>query len=594
MRVGLTAAVVVVAAGSFLASPAAWAGTSSTTSPTSPPASGAARSGSSGGTSHVIVSGTPGNLNAVEDAVTVAGGTVRRSLPVIDGVAATVPDAALSGLAHAPGVRSVTPDAAGRLMSVDPVLGYDVTKDEGSLYYAAQVVHATQAWGKGVTGKGVDVALIDSGVVPVQGLTSGNVIVGPDLSIESQNPSIANGMDTFGHGTHMASIIAGRDAVATGSTYADSTSHQFTGIAPDARIVSIKVANSDGGADVSQVIAAIDWVTQNAHRNGLNIKVLNLSYGTGSSQDYRLDPLDYAVENAWQAGITVIVSAGNDGTARQELADPANDPMVVAVGAEDPNNSLAAADDTIPAFSQRGTTARAVDVIAPGVHLLGLRDPNGFIDQNNPAARVGTRFFRGSGTSQAAAVVSGEAALYVSKFPGATPDQVKDALMHNATPPTSTKTIWTGLGIPYADKLIGYTPSTKNTAQATTSTGAGSLEAARGGSHLTDGLTVLTGEKDIFGQAWNAAAWGAASRAGTSWNGGSWNGTVWTGTGMANAISWQGVRWTGADWSSKSWLTANWDSKSWLGAGWDSKSWLGAGWASSNWQASTWSSATWS
>ena len=103
--------------------------------------------------------------------------------------------------------------------------------DDGSLYDVAQVTHAKDAWTKGWTGKGVDVALVDSGVAPVQGLTSGNVVQGPDLSFESQDPALVH-RDTFGHGTHMASIIAGRDAAGTGATYARTDTHQFTGRGP--------------------------------------------------------------------------------------------------------------------------------------------------------------------------------------------------------------------------------------------------------------------------------------------------------------------------------------------------------------------------
>jgi serine protease AprX len=322
----------------------------------------------------------------------------------------------------------------------------------------------------------------------------------------------------------------------------------------------------------------------------LNIRVLNLSYGTDSVQDYRRDPLDYAVENAWRAGITVVVSAGNDGTTRAELADPANDPLVVAVGAEDPNNTTGVQDDVIPAFSQRGTDARAVDVIAPGVHLLGLRDPGSFIDQHNPAARAGTRFFRGSGTSQAAAVVSGLAALYLSRFPVATPDQVKDALQHSARIPKLTRKVWTGLGVPDASKLIGYSPVARGIARPGRAAGTGTLDGARGTSRVTDGLSVLTGEQDLFGQPWTATA---ASGAGTSWTGGSWNGSVWTGSAMAGPVTWGSATWTGSDWNSRTWLDAGWDSRTWLATGWDSRTWLDAGWASTGLQAAAWSAAAW-
>src|SRR5438045_846718 len=174
----------------------------------------------------------------------------------------------------------------------------------GSMYNVDRITGATTYWSHGYTGQGVDVALIDSGVAPVNGLTApGKVVAGPDLSFESQASNLQY-LDTFGHGTHLAGIIAGRsDAAVPGSYLTDTT--DFLGIAPDARIVSIKVADSHGAADVSQVIAAIDWVVQHRTDNGMNIRVLNLSYGTRTSQGYTIDPLAFAAEQAWKAGVVV-------------------------------------------------------------------------------------------------------------------------------------------------------------------------------------------------------------------------------------------------------------------------------------------------
>src|SRR4051812_635033 len=511
------------------------------------PAHAAAGSGSAEPRMRVVVAGLAGDEAAVAAAVTAVGGHVEAPLRVIDGVAADVPAGAVDTLRSAPGVRSVTPDTSGRLQAVDPALGYDVGADEGSLYDVAQITRAKDAWTKGWTGKGVDVALVDSGVAAVQGLTSGNVVQGPDLSFESQDPALVH-KDTFGHGTHMGSIIAGRDVAAMGATYAKADSHQFTGIAPDARLVSLKVAAADGGSDVSQVIAAIDWVTQHAHDPGMNIRVLNLSYGTDSTQSPALDPLAYAVENAWRAGILVVVASGNDGTNRTQLADPAIDPLVVAVGASDPNRTDAVGDDTVPTFAQRGTDARHVDLIAPGVHVLGLRNPNSSADQANAGARVGSRFFRGSGTSQSAAVVSGLAALYLQKYPGASPDQVKAALMAAATAPTYVKKIFAGVGVPDVNKALGAPlPTGTGVAQpGTGATGSGSLEAARGSAHVSNGYDLLSGERDIFGRAWNPTAWATASAARTSWNGGTWRGVDWT-TASWSSGSWDAHSWTTND-----------------------------------------------
>src|SRR5690349_7048921 len=138
------------------------------------------------GTVRVLVVGAPGQEVAVAGAVRRQGGHVVRPLAVIDGVAADLPADRADALRREPGVRSVTVDRRGALQGLDPALGYDVAGDDGSVYNVAQVTHAKDAWTKGWTGKGVDVALVDSGVAPVQGLTSGNVVQGPDLSFESQ------------------------------------------------------------------------------------------------------------------------------------------------------------------------------------------------------------------------------------------------------------------------------------------------------------------------------------------------------------------------------------------------------------------------
>ena len=173
-------------------------------------------------------------------------------------------------------------------------------------------------------GTGVDVALIDTGVAPVTGLDGDKVLHGPDLSFEGSAADVAY-LDTHGHGTHMAGIIAG-----------DRAGHE--GIAPGARIVSVKVAGHDGLTTVPQVVAAIDWVVEHRTTDGLNIRVLNLSLGQQGVDSHIGDPLSAAVERAWDAGIFVVVAAGNDGETQAHLDSPAIDPYVMAVGAVDSDN----------------------------------------------------------------------------------------------------------------------------------------------------------------------------------------------------------------------------------------------------------------
>src|SRR5205823_3325885 len=185
--------------------------------------------------------------------------------------------------------------------------------------------------------------------------------------------------------------------------------------------------------DVSQVLAAIDWVVQHHADPGLNIRVLTLAYGTASTQSYRVDPIAFAVENAWRHGIVTVVAGGNDGTTQHALTDPAIDPYVLAVGAADVTGSDLLGCASVARFSSR-SSSRPVDVIAPGVSIESLRDPGSSIDDAHPGAVVDTRFFRGSGTSQASAVTAGAVALLLQAHPTLTPDQVKSLFRSTATP----------------------------------------------------------------------------------------------------------------------------------------------------------------
>ncbi|MGN6132283.1 MAG: S8 family serine peptidase, partial [Nocardioidaceae bacterium] len=363
------------------------------------------------------------------------------------------------------------------------------------------------------------------------------------------------------------------------------------GVAPGARILNMKVADSQGAVDITQIIAAVDWVVQHRKDAGMNVRVLNLAYGVRSLDQPDQNALSYALDQAWKAGITVVVSAGNDGTTRQSLADPANDPLVVAVGAEDPNNTAAAADDTVPAFAQRGTLLRHVDLIAPGVHVLGLRDPGGSIDMANPGARVGSRFMRGSGTSQAAAVVSGAVALLLQQRPGLTPDQVKGLLRATASPLPLADAAGQGAGeVDLAAASLAPAPAG---GQAwAPSRGTGSLEAARGSAHVADGDVELTGERDILGP-WNAAKWAAASSDQTSWDGGRWNNRSWTGDCWCGS-SWAGRTWSSVSWSGSSWAGRTWAGRTWAGRTWAGRTWAGDGWAGRTWAGRTWAGDNWS
>jgi len=551
----------------------------------------------------VIVRGSaPGCSSTVAADVTALGGVVTRTLGILDGVSALVPASATTRLSAAPCVATVSPDSK---LAPASIGSYDPTADVGSLYNTTQMIGAQKAWKNGVTGQGVGVALIDTGVAPVTGLnTPGKLVNGADLSFDSQAPQLIYN-DEYGHGTHLAGIIAGKDVGATnasvtssstGSTgsYAGDTRH-FLGVAPDSTLVNVKVGDENGVTDVSQVIAALDWVVQHRNDNGMNIKVINLSYGTQSQQSYGVDPLAFAAEVAWHKGLTVVTAAGNNGSSANGLNDPAYDPYVIAVGAEDTQNSTSTYNHTVAGFSSTGDGTRNPDLVAPGVHIASLRDPGSNLDvQFGSTATVGTRFFKGSGTSQATAVVSGAAALLYSAHPNATPNQVKYALSQTASSLASQPATAQGNGEINVAKAINYSIQAGAAAQSFThSTGTGSLDAARGGLDVVANGVALTGEQDIMGNAFNSSQMAQAEAAGAAWSGGSWNGAGWSGAGWSGA-GWSGAGWSGAGWSGAGWSGAGWSGSTWNGAGWSGAGWSGAGWSGAGWSGAGWSGAAWS
>jgi subtilisin family serine protease len=547
------------------------------------PAPVLAGSGTGSNLISVIVQEEPSAGDVPDQAVATLGGRITAALPIVNGFAALLPESAVDALRATAGVLEVTANATLHLSSATTDQNtQDAQKDKkdgpgwkadtafATMNAVTKLIGAQDLWASGVTGRGVGIALIDSGVVQVGGLQN-QVIIGPDLSFESQSPAFVD-LDTFGHGTHLAGIMAGSDGSASLKKKPDPSA--FTGVAPEAKIISVKVASYDGATDVSQVLAAIDWVVQHRNDPGLNIRVLNLSFGTDSTQDYRIDPLAYAVEVAWRHGIVVVVAAGNEGNSGR-LNDPAVDPYVIAVGAEDMNGTPGSGDDLVPDWSSRGNAQRSPDLVAPGKSILSLRNPGSWIDVNYPDARVNDRFFRGSGTSQATAVVAGAAALLIQQRPNLTPDQVKALLISTANrlPKADRQAQGAGL-IDLKSASKARVPSAVQSYPL--SGGTGSLEAARGTSHVADDGVEIYGEVDIFGQAWDGRSWSGRSWSGTSWEGDSWMGRSWSGV-------WEGMSWAGRSWSGRSWSDTYWDGRSWSGRSWSGRSWSGRSWSGRSW-----------
>ncbi len=391
-------------------------------------------------------------------------------------------------------------------------------------------------------GQGVDVALIDTGIAPVSGLNGPDkVLHGPDLSAEGTFQQTAY-LDTYGHGTHMAGIIGG-----------DRPGHE--GVAPGSRIISLKVAGQDGATTVPQVVAAIDWVIDHRRSDGLNIRVLNLSLGQSGITTHVGDPLSAAVERAWQAGIVVVVATGNDGEEERTVDSPAIDPYVVAVGAVDSRVSpFMFTDRTVPEWSQGGFD-RTPDLVAPGTSIASYRVPGSAIDEAAPGGRYGDGLFLGSGTSQAAAVTSGVAAVLIANNPSLTPDQVK-------------ATIETGS---WELPLIG--------------------DDRQGDGHIDGssafGAPVTWQPAQSFPSA-SGPGTGIIAPTGSTWSGGTWSGSTWSGS------TWSGSTWSGGTWSGSTWSGSTWSGSTWSGSTWSGGTWSGSTWSGGTWSGSTWSGGTWS
>jgi serine protease AprX len=509
------------------------------------------------GTVGVIVSGT----RSIESAVVRSGGSVTHDLPIIDGFSAKVPASDIPLISRMPGVTSITLDRTTRVQGVA-----GSTNNLPSVY--KQVTRGDKLAKAGGTGAGATVALIDTGVTPLPDIANAMVTVTTDPLGQVSAPCInmtdePTCNDSYGHGTFMAGIIAGNGSASGG---------QYVGMAPGAKILSVKIAGATGASDVSTIIAAIQWVVSFKAQYGIN--VLNLSLGTDSTQSYSVDPLDYAVERAWQAGIVVNVAASNRGPAAGTISDPANDPFVLTVGAIDDKGTVGFGDDVVPNFTGRGPTSDGMakpDIVAPGAHIVSLAAPGASITTQFPST-MAAPYRRGSGTSMATAVVSGLVAQMMSLQPALTPDRVKYELTSTAHVDASNDVMAVGAGVVDGAAALGAAPGVANVG-VPPSTGTGSIQASRGtiGVQLDDSAnTVLNSSTNLTAQL---TTWDPTTLQGP-WTGGSWFGGSWFGG------SWFGGSWFGGSWFGGSWFGGSWfgqpTSTEDYGGSWFGGSWFGA------------------
>jgi serine protease AprX len=372
-----------------------------------------------------------------------------------------------------------------------------------------KVVRATDAWNTApyYQGSGVTVAVVDSGNFKTKGL--GTRLLG----VVNFNSSEHIAADQYGHGSHVTGIIADDGAYSGG---------QYMGIAPKVNIMGLRVADDYGMSYESDVVAAMQWVYNN--KTAYNIKVVNLSMNSSVYQSYNTSPLAAACEILWFNSVVVVVSAGNNGTST--LYPPANDPFVITVGATDDQNTVDLADDMVTTFSAYGmdeTSRVKPDLVAPGRNIIAyMPDVSALtIPKQHPEGIVNTTYFRMSGTSMSAPIVSGAVALLLQKAQETgvtlTPDQVKFRLMATAN-----------------KNWAGYDPA---------KAGAGMLDVfAALNSNSTESADIGIYPSQLLTTGTDPITFGSVG-----WNSVGWNSVGW------NSVGWNSVGWNSVGWNSDYW-----------------------------------------
>lgn len=342
---------------------------------------------------------------ALDQFVAELGATVVKELPIIDAKVVRLPLGALGPLASHHHIHRIHLDRTMHTL----------------LDTAAPTIGSIQEWDNGLTGKGVTIAIIDTGIHPHPDLvTPNNRIVGFYDVVQGKTEPY----DDNGHGTHVAGCAAGAGTSSAG---------KYRGPAYEASLVGVKVLNAAGQGSVSDIIDGVQWCLQ--HKDTYGIRILSLSLGGPASESYRNDPLCQALEKAWKAGLAVFVAAGNEGPGAGTIGTPAIHPVLITVGATDDRNSISETDDAIASFSSRGPTLDGLvkpDIVTPGVNIISLRSPGSTLDNAYPQRRVDEHYFSLSGTSMATPICSGAAALLIQAKPTVTPDEIKTALLAGA------------------------------------------------------------------------------------------------------------------------------------------------------------------
>lgn len=328
------------------------------------------------------------------------GVTVAAEIPLIEGYVVDFPPALLKKLAGLKKVRYIAADM-------------DI---KAQMQIASQVVGVNDLHKAGITGKDIGIAILDTGIYPHPDFTVPRSRIAAFLDIVNGKTSP---YDDNGHGTFVAGVAAG-------SGYASSG--VYKGIAPDASIVSVKVMDSQGNGKSSDVLAGLQWISDNYSK--YNIKVVSLSLGSAASEFKRDDAMVRGTETLWRRGITVVVAAGNEGPSPSTITVPGTSPVLLTVGSIDDKRTVSREDDTIPDFSSRGPVHNRVkpDVVAPGVNIISVNADREY-SPGRKISKLERNYTVMSGTSVSTPLVAGIAALMYQKHPDWTPDIIKQQLM---------------------------------------------------------------------------------------------------------------------------------------------------------------------
>jgi serine protease AprX len=488
------------------------------------------------------------------------------ALSLIDSGAGFANAAGIEALSLAPTVAFIHHDATvGPQPSAAPPV--PAAPEQVSSVYP-QVVKANKVLQQGIAGRGVTVAILDSGIAPDADL------VQPDnrllASVNFADTRLTS--DPGGHGTHIAGIVAGNGIRSRG---------EFIGIAPQANVVDVRVLGSTGSGRISSVIRGIEWVL--AHRTAYNIRVINLSFGAPARLSYRADPMSAAVEIAWRRGLVVVAASGNGGPQRDTVVTPGIDPYVITVGATDDRGTLGRGDDMLAWFSAWGSpdSNAKPDLVAPGRRLVSLRVRGSTLDMLFPdrvvVAQNGATYFRLTGTSMATGVVSGAAALLLQRRPNLTPDQVKALLVGTTqayggvSGQVLPDPIADGSGLLDAYAAVNTAPNA--------APGPGGL--LFGALRPVYSLVCANHElrpADGFARALYPVLFGSPLQ---------WKDPLFGG------IFWPLLTWDTLVWSSIAWDNFAWDSVSWDSVAWDSIAWDSIAWDSIAWDSIAWDSIAW-